>query len=105
MATASALTGKGEVETPLPPDASTEQILELFRRRQVMFDEDIRELRGTLNKVDRETTDRLAQLEADSQRGDAELREKVSHVALGSIRLQMLGLIFVGAGSVLATLG
>ncbi len=84
MASAGALVGRVVVETPLPPDAGTEQILELFRRRQAMFDEDIRKLTRKLDKVDRHTADRMAQLEAEWQRGDAELRDKVTHVAVGT---------------------
>ncbi|TFV66089.1 UNVERIFIED_ORG: hypothetical protein E4P37_07925 [Bacillus sp. AZ43] len=90
---------------PLAADADIDAIRDVLRRRMAMYDQDIQDLKDALAAHQRTVTERLTQIESESREADDELRGKLAHVAVGSIRLQMAGLILVGIGSVLTVVG
>ena len=83
----------------LPEDASMETIMRVFAQRSSFI---VGEHVDRLDLVMRDQVRQLSEVDAASRQGDAELMHKVTDIAVGSVRAQMLGLIFVGAGTVLS---
>lgn len=89
----------GCAELILTEDARDDAIMRMLGNRESVI---------VAERLDRFREDVLAQVRAlvdadrEARQADATLRRRMTAVAVGSIRAQMIGLILVGAGTVLS---
>lgn len=90
---------------PIPEDAPVEEQLRLLVRRITTIEEEVvedrRRLDNDLRRVRDETSKVKADLNAEVQRVDRSVDTRIASLATSSVRLQIVGLLMVGVGSIL----
>ncbi len=97
--------GVGRVVVPVADDAPVEDQLRFLRDRLGFLLDDLDAVRGAVGEVERDLTEKVSEVAAESSKRTAALDERLARVATGSVRLELMGLVLVGVGSVFGALG
>jgi hypothetical protein len=76
-----------------------------LRRRVAYLFDDVGELRSDMGEVRRDLIPQVSDVAVESRQTDAVRTKRVSQVATGSARQELLGLVLVGVGSIVTALG
>ncbi len=92
-----------KVRTGAPRDASLERRVGVLEDNFAALDGEVDQLRRGLDKTERDQTNRTDAERLEREKADAEMGRKIEEVAVGGLHLEAIGLTWLFAGVLLAT--